>query len=274
MSNKDDKVIEEFGNEWLDFNFSEPNTEKLKEIFDDYFYIFPWELISNESIGFDMGCGSGRWDQFIAPKVKHLNCIEPSHAIDVARKNLSLFNNISFFKETSDSCSLESNSQDFGYSLGVLHHIPDTEAALGDCARLLKSGAPLLLYLYYSFDNKPLWFRVLWKLSDYLRKMVSSFPKPAKRAACNVIAYTVYFPLSRGAFVLEKLGLNVDNIPLSIYRNKPFYYCKNDALDRFGTRLEQRFSKTQIEAMLERKGFESVKFSPNMPYWCCVALKK
>ena len=34
-----------------------------------------------------MGCGSGRWANFIAPKVKILNCIEPSkQALDVAKK--------------------------------------------------------------------------------------------------------------------------------------------------------------------------------------------
>ena len=38
---------------------------------------------------FDMGCGSGRWSKLVAPKVKRLNCIDPSlEALNVARKNL------------------------------------------------------------------------------------------------------------------------------------------------------------------------------------------
>jgi 2-polyprenyl-3-methyl-5-hydroxy-6-metoxy-1,4-benzoquinol methylase len=32
--------------------------------------------------------------------------------------------------------------------LGVLHHIPDTAAAMRDCVRKLKLGAPFLFYLY------------------------------------------------------------------------------------------------------------------------------
>jgi 2-polyprenyl-3-methyl-5-hydroxy-6-metoxy-1,4-benzoquinol methylase len=43
---------------------------------------------------------------------------------------------------------------DFGYSLGVLHHIPDAQKALSDCVKKLKLGAPFLVYLYYSFDNR------------------------------------------------------------------------------------------------------------------------
>jgi hypothetical protein len=31
----------------------------------------------------------------------------------------------------------------------------------------LLSGAPFLLYLYYRFDNRPAWFRALYKVSNF-----------------------------------------------------------------------------------------------------------
>ena len=204
MSNQDPKVIKEFGDEWTKFNYSDVELEKLKENFDQYFSIFPWWLISNKSVGFDMGCGSGRWAQFVSPLVKKLNCIDPSQAIEVAKVNLRAHKNITYYKETTDNCSLIEGSQDFGYSLGVLHHIPNTTEALKDCGKLLKSGAPFLLYLYYNFENKPLWFRAVWKITDYVRKFVSKLPKSAKMFCCSIIALGVYFPLTRTANILEK----------------------------------------------------------------------
>ncbi|MCY7329778.1 MAG: class I SAM-dependent methyltransferase, partial [Saprospiraceae bacterium] len=69
------------------------------------------------------------------------------------------------------SVSLPDGAMDFGYSLGVLHHIPDTRAALAACVRKLKPGAPFLLYLYYAFDNRPWWFKALWRLSDVVRRL-------------------------------------------------------------------------------------------------------
>ena len=39
------------------------------------------------------------------------------------------------------------------------------------------------------------------------------------------------------------------------------------ALDRFGTRLEQRFSKAQIEAMMARSGLTDIVFREGVPYW-------
>ena len=221
-----------------------------------------------------MGCGSGRWAQFIAPKVHRLFCVEPSEAIKVAEQNLKQFDNVTFLRETTATCTLEEASQDFGFCLGVLHHIPNTEAALSDCAKLLKKGAPFLLYLYYNFENRPLWFKAVWSTSNFLRRMISKLPKQPKNFVCNLIAYFVYFPLSRLAYVLEKIGFNVSNIPLTGYRLKPFYECKVDACDRFGTRLEHRFSKLQITEMLIKCGFGDIHFSPTTPYWCCIAIKQ
>lgn len=36
----------------------------------------------------------------------------------------------------------------------------------------------------------------------------------------------------------------------------PFVMLRNDSLDRFGTRLEQRFSKQEIRHMLGEAGFD------------------
>ncbi|AHJ31296.1 hypothetical protein PN465_00450 [Nodularia spumigena CS-584] len=43
---------------------------------------------------------------------------------------------------------------------------------------------------------------------------------------------------------------------------------------RFGTKLEKRFSRNQIQAMLERSGLENISFSDTPPYWCAVGYKK
>lgn len=273
--NKDQKVIEDFGDEWTDFTYESKTIDQaeLEKNFFQYFSIFPWNNIPNDAEGFDMGCGSGRWAQFVAPKVHSLNCIEPSKALDIAKVNLQKLDNISFFHETTDSCSLNDQSQDFGYCLGVLHHIPDTQQALSDCARLLKQGAPFLLYLYYNLDNKPIWYRYIWKLSDFVRNIISILPRPIKKVFCLLIAALIYFPLSRLALFIELFGFNVSNFLLSDYRNKPFYQMRNDALDRFGTRLEQRFSRQQIEDMLLESGFQDISFSEEMPFWTSISYK-
>ena len=109
-------------------------------------------------------------------------------AIYVAKKNVIVNNSVVFVKETIEDCSPGLDYLDFGYHLGVSQYIAETQEALNDCTKLLKSGAPILLYLQHSFENKLLWFKAVWKLSNYIRKFISISPKPIKHFLANMIA--------------------------------------------------------------------------------------
>ena len=121
---------------------------------------------------------------------------------------------------------------------------------------ILKQNAPFLIYLYYDFENRSFIFKWIWKLSDLLRRVISQLPSKVKVIMAAIIALLVYFPLARFSLVLEKLGINVRGIPLSYYRDRHYYFMRTDALDRFGTRLEKRFSKDEIRSMLKIAGFK------------------
>jgi ubiquinone/menaquinone biosynthesis C-methylase UbiE len=274
QNNVDVKVVEDFGREWKAFNQQALPEIDLEKSFDQYFHIFPFQKISSNSVGFDMGCGSGRWAQLMSQRVGQLNCIDPSQlALEQAKNNLDKFSNCTFECASVSDTKLENASQDFGYCLGVLHHIPDTLEGLISCASKLKKGAPFLLYLYYRFDNKPLWFSAIWKLSDLVRQFVSKLPFPVKLVISQIIAFFIYLPLAKISLLLEKLNFNVDNFPLSDYRNKPLYFLRTDALDRFGTKLEKRFTKLEISDMMKQAGFIDVSFSNNTPYWVVIGAK-
>jgi hypothetical protein len=49
---------------------------------------------------------------------------------------------------------------------------------------------------------------------------------------------------------------------------------RTDALDRFGTKLEQRFTKKEIETMMVESGLKDIKFSDNAPFYCAVGIKE
>jgi SAM-dependent methyltransferase len=272
-ANVDQNVVEGFGDEWSRFDQSALDSSELAEMFENYFSIFPWDGLPADSSGFDLGCGSGRWARLVAPRVGKLHLIDPSDAIDVAKRNLARQSNCVFHRSSVDSIPLADGSCDFGYSLGVLHHIPDTQAGLQRCVDKLKVGAPFLLYLYYRFDNRPAWFRAVWKLSDAGRRLISSLPHSVRYAVSQLIAAGVYFPLARVSRVVERLGADPTLIPLSQYRNNSFYTMRTDALDRFGTRLEKRFTKAEIQTMMENCGLTDIKFS-DRSFWTAVGFKK
>lgn len=274
MKNIDKKTVESFGDEWTRFDQSKMTDKEVYKAFEEYFSVFPWDMLSNSSEGFDMGCGSGRWANHIAPKVGKLNCIDPSSAIEIAKKHLRQHNNISFYRDSLDSINIKKGTQDFGYSLGVLHHVPDTETAIKSCVELLKPGAPLLIYLYYSFDGRPLWFKLLWKISDLFRRIIFRMPPSIKNLITDIIAIFIYFPLAKISSLLSKLGFSVKNFPLSFYKDHSFYTMRTDSRDRFGTPLEQRFTKDEIRKMMRNAGLQNILFSNQAPFWCAVGYKE
>lgn len=272
--NIDNKTVEGFGDEWTRFDQSGLSDAERLELFDRYFNIFPWKSLPKKAQGFDMGCGSGRWALLVAPRVELLNCIDASiDALSVSKRNLSNIDNCSFYQASVHDIPLDDNSQDFGYSLGVLHHIPNTKDALYSCVAKLKPGAPFLLYLYYSFDNKPFWFKVVWKFSNWVRRFISHTPMKIRYFLSLILAIVIYWPFAKISQLLDILGFDVDNVPLSSYRDVTFYVMKTDALDRFGTRLEQRFSRVEINSMMLNAGLKDITFSEQIPYWCAVGYK-
>jgi SAM-dependent methyltransferase len=270
-SNVDGATVTDFGLEWARFDQSALSESELAQMFDSYFSIFPWHELPAGAEGFDAGCGSGRWARFVAPRVGRLHCIDASDAaLAVAKNRLADAGNVAFHRTSLDALTLADASQDFGYSLGVLHHMPDTKGGIAACVRKLKPGAPFLLYIYYAFDNRALWFRALWRLSDLLRRAVAPAPFRIKSVVAELLAALVYWPLARGARLVELLGVDPEGLPLAAYRRRSFYVMRNDALDRFGTRLEQRFTAREIEAMMRAAGLTDIRFSPAAPFWCAV----
>ena len=136
-------------------------------------------------------------------------------------------------------------------------------------ASKIKGGGVFLCYLYYKLDNKPIYYRGLFWISNSVRWVISRLPYVMRRFIARLFAGVVYLPLARTAKLLGKKGKNVSNFPLHHYANMPFVMLQNDALDRFGTRLEQRFSKKEITEMVTNAGFDvsTLKFSDGEPFW-------
>lgn len=272
--NVDEVVVAEFGDEWSRFDQSSVADDELRRAFEEYFAVFPWSSLPPEAVGFDAGCGSGRWARFVAPRVGLLHCIDASaDAVAVARRTLHGVRNCEFHVAAVEAIPLPDDSADFGYSLGVLHHVPDTAAGIAACVRKLKAGAPFLVYLYYRFDNRPWLYAAVWRASDFVRRMVSRMPRRLKFLVADAIALTVYWPLARFVRLVEMAGMRGDRLPLHYYSRRSFYAMRTDALDRFGTRLEQRFTRPEIQRMMEKAGLHDIRFSDRPPFWCAVGVR-
>ena len=277
MSN-DNNVIRDFGDEWERFNFLDENKlQSLSEQFDRYMAPLPEELIKrNDLIIADFGAGTGRWSYFLKDFAVKIYVVEPAEkAFRVLTSRFGDDSKMVLLLESVESNQIPEKSLDLAVSLGVLHHIADTQGAIQKVAEKIKLGGIFLGYLYYALENKPFLYRALWRLSDFIRKVISKLPKKFKLVLADFIALTIYLPLATISRILERFGIPVDSVPLHHYKDLSFHVMRNDALDRFGTTLEQRFTKDEIIEMLSVAGFsyESIKFSSNEPFWTFSAKK-
>lgn len=273
-TNIDWNTVNSFGDEWSRFdNFSE---YELKTFGDDYFDIVTDKMINASSSVLDVGCGSGRWTKYLTKRVGKIEAIDPSEAVFTASKMLQKDENVRVTQASVDNIPFEDDSFDFVFSLGVLHHLPDTPKAINACVKKVKSGGHFLVYLYYALDNRGFFYKLLFQMVNLVRRITSSLPMVLRRLICDLITIFIYLPLSLLSRFLRVLGLPeklVSKLPLSYYSRATFNIMRNDAYDRFGTPLEKRFSKLEIKNMLEAAGLTEIVFSDRVPYWHAVGRK-
>jgi SAM-dependent methyltransferase len=276
--NIDQGVIDSFGHEWATFHYGETETsEALNAQFDAY--CAPINLSHfdpKKSIAADFGAGSGRWASRLIPFFSLVYALEPSDGASKVLKNKFAGEaKIVVLQETVGANSIPLESLDLAMSLGVLHHIPDTALAIKDVSLKIKPGGIFLCYLYYNLENKPTLYKLIFKCVNVVRKIVSALPQKIKHFVTVVIAALVYWPLARFSKVMNRFRVNTSNIPLHHYADMPFVMLANDALDRFGTTLEQRFSKAEIIEMLSAADFDisTLKFSDIEPFWTFSVIK-
>ena len=249
-----------FGAEWTRFPEILPEHEREFAQYFDLAADLPlrdWRII-------DLGCGIGRWSFFLSSRCREVLLVDFSEAIFVAKKNLAGVENALFFMGDIMNLPFKSDCAECAVCLGVLHHLPmDPLKAVRAISRI---SGNLLVYLYYALDNRPIWYRALWRLSDLVRTATSAVKSPLMREAlCWILTLLFYMPFVLIGKLLAPLGL-ARNIPnFEAHKNDSLRRIRQDCYDRFFTSIESRVSAKEIRTLGDT--FSSILISPNPPYW-------
>ena len=94
----------------------------------------------------DIGAGTGFVAAGLAPLVKRVYVVDGSAAmLEVARKNLSQFDNVEYHEADGDSLPFPEGSLDAVFANMYLHHTTDPLAALREMVRVLRPGGRLVI---------------------------------------------------------------------------------------------------------------------------------
>jgi len=245
-----------FGYEWTHFNDWRESGETN---FSDYFAGFDLSRL-HDSLVLDGGCGMGRHARQIAPFARHVIAMDFSRAIDQAAKNSADRPNVSCIQADLLRIPLGDGLFDFVYSLGVLHHLRETNQALQGLVGKLKPGGRLRVYLYWKRHG---WKGWLLALVTVARRVTVHLPFPVLRALCWLLSLVLFAVVIVPYRLLSAVGVRRhESWPLFVYTKYPFGVLYNDQFDRFSAPLEKRYDPDEVRELLRAVGLTDVQVRP------------
>jgi SAM-dependent methyltransferase len=247
------RTQESFGYEWTQFGDWRYSGETN---FADYFRGV--DLVGlKEKVVLDAGCGMGRHARQIARFAGHVVAVDFSRAIDQAARNTAELGNVDCVQADLLNLPFGDSSFDFVYSLGVLHHLEDTERAVESLVRKLKRGGRLRIYLYWKRTG---WAGRALKAVTLIRRFTTRMPFATLRISCWCLSACVFACVLWPYRVLSTLGVQFHEAwPLFVYTKYPFNVLYNDQFDRFSAPLEKRYGPDQVTKLLEAAGLTDVR---------------
>lgn len=242
-----------FGYEWTHFGDWRSSG---RVNFDDYFAGLDLASVRDATV-LDAGCGMGRHARQIAPYVKRVVAVDFSQAIDQAARNVETEANVDCIQADLLGLPLADASFDFVYSLGVLHHLANTEGAIADLVRMLRPGGRLRVYLYWKRHG---WKGFILRLVTAARSVTTRLPHGLLRAVCWLASVVLFVGLVLPYRALAALGVRwQEDLPLGVYAKYPFAVLYNDQFDRFSAPIEKRYDPDEVQRLLENAGLIDVQ---------------
>jgi 2-polyprenyl-3-methyl-5-hydroxy-6-metoxy-1,4-benzoquinol methylase len=257
------RTADSFAYEWEAFGDSRPEWWKN---FLDYMQPQPPEFFDGISV-LDVGTGSGRHAKIAASLGARVVAVDLADSIDVARRNLPP--EVITVQAEAEALPLAPESFDFVISIGVLHHLPDTERALRGLVRYVRPGGHLHIYLYWSPPRRS--HRIILGGVTLVRRFTTRLPHRLLHNACYPLAAVLFATIVlpyRMMSRFPRLRAVAAALPLKAYADYPFGVLVNDQFDRFSAPIEQRFTRADAERMMRDAGLVDVVVLPNNGWVC------
>lgn len=260
-------VVEGFDHEWA--RYPQTGTPELSSVFDLYADLVQPDAYGGDQLVLDAGCGAGRWALEVALRGPRVIALDLGASVELAARNTASTGRVGAVQADVHDCPIAGGAVDWAYSLGVLHHVDRPSMALARIAETVRRPGFVLLYLYYALEGRGRAFRALFQVVDLVRRGTSRLPRPLAAAFADAVALCVYWPMARASALLWRAGARevADALPLAFYRDRPLHVMRNDSLDRFGTRLERRYTRKAFRGLLAAAGLTELEVSDRPPYW-------
>ena len=229
---------------------------KGKESFDNFFHKtgLNQEELSGKLV-LDAGCGTGRFAEVAADAGAEVVGCDLSLAVEACYKNLGGCPNVHVAQGDIFRLPFEEGTFDMIYSLGVLHHTPDTRRALLSLTPLLKEGGKLCAWVYAKQPIRwgliPPWYF----MSDIYRRWTSHWPSE------RLLSFSKFRARLHPLIRIPLAGKVFDRIwPGSVH---PEYEWRVlDTFDWYSPVFQWKHTWEELESWFQEAGMTEIKQFP------------
>ena len=201
----------------------------------------------------DVGCGMGRFAEVATRWGARVVGVDLSAAAEVAAKNLADRDFVAFQADVF-ALPFAPESFDVIYSIGVLHHTPDCEAAVKALDKYLKPGGLLVVWLYSGYNK---WYR----FSDFWRRYTHKM-KPETLHGILKVAVPFFYNLQQGLKCVPLVGRPAAGIVQHVF---PVNHQKDpearmlDTFDWYSPKYQSKHTYEQVFKWYAAMGMEDMR---------------
>jgi 2-polyprenyl-3-methyl-5-hydroxy-6-metoxy-1,4-benzoquinol methylase len=247
-----------FGFQWHRYQTTQLDHDEVREA-DRHFRmktgLRPEEL--RGKLVLDVGCGMGRFAEVATRWGARVIGIDLSAAAEVAAKNLADREFVAF---QADVFSLPFAPEKFDviYSIGVLHHTPDCEAAVKSLDRYLKPGGTLAVWLYSGYNK---WYR----FSDFWRQYTSKMKPQTLHGILEVAVPVLYHTqqVLRKVPIVGPPAAGLVHHVFPVNRQKSPEARTLDTFDWYSPKYQSKHTYEQVFRWFEAMGMQDMGVGEN-----------
>lgn len=192
----------------------------------------------------DAGVGAGRYAEVVANKGGEVVGFDLTNAVDAAFENIGRDERVHLIQANIFAMPFREGSFDMAYSIGVLHHTPDTRMAFSKVAAMVKEGGEFATYLYHAYGPAN-------RCADIVRQLTTRLPLKLMYvlSAASIPLYYIYrLPLL--GKILRIL------LPISMHRRWRWRWL--DTFDWYTPRYQWKYQYPEIYAWFREEAFGDI----------------
>lgn len=242
-----------FGISWKEFSRYD---EKYRNQFFDWLNPVAPSFLRNKTI-LECGCGKGRHTRIVAESMaKNVVAVDIGDAIEIAYAQVGKLPNVHFVQADIANMPLR-QVFDFGYSVGVLHHMDSPEGGFKSLASKVKPDGSICVWVY-GFENN--WWIV--NIVTPLRKAVTSkLPTYVLKTLTALLTVAVYLYSKLIARPWHALRKTNEWLPRVFYEDYLSYIAQFDfqeihniVFDHLVAPVAEYLKREEVESWFKKVG--------------------